>query len=237
MLIDRDVDRAKPKPRTYRLSDGRGLYVLVTPSGGKLWRWKYRFDGKEKLMTFGGYPDVSLAMARERHAAARRLLASDVDPMAVRKAEKSESKPAERTFQTLTAAWMEHWRIDKSAQHVEATRRCLLADVLPVLGSRPIDDIEAPELVAMLETIETRGARDLAERALETCGQIFRYGIVHGYCKRNPAAQLRTSELLQPAVRSDMARVSSAELPALLRAGAEMMQRWADFLERTQGDQ
>src|SRR5580704_7511342 len=131
---------------------------LSRPPGGKLWRWKYRFEGAEKLMSFGGYPDVSLIDARERHGAARKLLASGVDPMTQRKADKVAVATADASsFHSVALLWLDHWKVDKSLQHVITTRRRLEANVYPTLGPRPIDRIEAPEIVAMAKAIEARG--------------------------------------------------------------------------------
>jgi len=186
-LTDTEIKKAKPRKAVYRLSDERGLFLQVSPSGGKLWRWKYRFEGAYRLMALGNYPDVSLAVARERHATARRLLASGVDPMAVRRSEKAARREAaDHTFSRVAGLWLEHWRVDKSAQHVDATRRRLEANVFPALGSRPISAIEPPELVAMAKMIESRGAADLAKRALQATSQIFRFAIAHGYAQRSP---------------------------------------------------
>ena len=133
-------------------------------------------------MAFGKYPDVPLALARERHAEAGRVLASGRDPMAQRKAAKTAEKiAAENFFQTVAGLWFEHWRAKKSAQHVDATRRRMDANILPLLGARPITEIEAPELVTVVKRIEGRGAADLAKRAMQNVGQIFRYAIAHGY--------------------------------------------------------
>jgi integrase len=199
----------------YRLKDARGLYLLVTPAGGRLWRYKYRFEGREKLMSFGPYPDVPLVRARELHASARRLLADGVDPMAERAVARGT---ASRSFQGVAGLWLDHWKVDKSQQHVDSTRRRLIANVYPELGARPIAEIEPPELVAMVRAIEGRGVGDLAKRALETCGQIFRHGIAHGYCKRNPCAEIKPADVLRPTVTTNLARVTEGELPALLRA-------------------
>jgi hypothetical protein len=183
-LTDVETRRAKAKEKAYWMSDGGGMYLWVTPAGGKLWRWAYVYEGEEKLMTFGKYPDVSLAMARERHSEARRLLATGIDPMVQRKAEKTAERVAsENSCASVSARWLEHWQHGKSRRHVDSTRRRLAANILPSLGERPIAEIEAPELVAMVKAIESRGARDLATRALETTGQIFRYDIAHGYAR------------------------------------------------------
>jgi integrase len=169
-------------------------------------------------MSFGKYPAVSLALARERHAEARKLLATGVDPMAQRKAEKTEEKIAsENSFQSVTAQWLEHWQEGKSSRHVDTVRRRMAADILPCLGARPIAEIEAPELVAMANAIQDRGARDIAKRALETVGQVFRYGIAHGYSKRNPSSEIRPSDILKPTRKVNYARVDAKELPTLLK--------------------
>jgi integrase len=200
------------------LSDGGSLYLWVTPAGGKLWRWAYKHESKEKLMSFGKYPDVSLVLARERHAEARKLLATGLDPMAQRKAAKAAEKAAiENSFQSITSLWLEHWQDGKSPRHVEYIKRRMEADILPCLGARPIAEIEAPELVEMAKIIEQRGARDIAKRALETVGQVFRYSIAHGYSKRNPSSEIRPSDILKSTRKVNYARVDARELPALLR--------------------
>jgi hypothetical protein len=151
-----------------------------------------RAEAKAKLMSFGKGRSQAhdlwkisrcfLALARERHAEARKLLATGVDPMAQRKAEKTAEKIAvENSFQSITTQWLEHWQEGKSPRHVDSVRRRMASDILPCLGARPIAEIEAPELVAMANAIQDRGARDIAKRALETVGQVFRYGIAHGY--------------------------------------------------------
>ncbi len=218
-LTDVKVRTANPRPKAYRIPDAKGLHLFVTPSGGKLWRWKYRFDGAQKLMALGKYPEVSLATARDRHAAARTKLAAGSDPMTVRKAEKIEAKVnAESSFQTVAAEWMRHWKVDKSAQHIDATERRLKANVYPHIGARPIGKIEPLEIVAMVKVIEARGVADLAKRALQTTGQIFRYAIAHGLAKRNPVAEFKPSDVLKPTKKVNLARVDVTELPALLRA-------------------
>ena len=219
MLTDTEIRRSKAGEKPYRLSDGRGLFLFVTPAGGKSWRWKYRFEGTEKLMVLGSYPDVPLALARDRHAEARRLLATGVDPMAQRKAAKTAEKLAvENSFRTIAGLWFDHWKAQKSAQHVDATRRRMEANIFPLLGARRITEIEAPELVAVVKAIEERGAGDLAKRAMQNVGQIFRFAIAHGYAKRNPASDIRPADVLKPTHKTNLARIDAKELPALLRA-------------------
>jgi integrase len=214
-LTDTEVRKARPSDKPYRLSDSGSLYLWVTPSGGKLWRWAYTHEGKEKLMSFGKYPDVPLSLARERHGEARKLLATGIDPMAERKAERAA---VENSFQYVARLWLAHWQDGKSPRHVDYVKRRMDADILPCLGTRPIAEIEAPELVAMTKAIEERGARDIAKRALETTGQVFRFAIAHGYSKRNPASEIRPSDILKSARKVNYARVDAKELPQLLRA-------------------
>ncbi len=218
-LTNTAIRRSHPSEKPYKLADGKGLYLLVNPSGSKLWRWKYRHEGKEKLMPFGAYPDVSLADARVRHAEARRLLAAGSDPMAQRKVEKEAViESQENAFLTIAALWFDHWKVNKSSRHVDATRRRLEANVYVAIGDRPIAQIEPPELVAMVRAIEARGAGDLAKRALETVGQVFRYAIAHGYTRRNPSAEFKPSDVLRPTKKVNLARIDAKELPELLRA-------------------
>lgn len=217
-LTDTEVRRAKPTKKPYKLADSGGLYLAVMPTGGKLWRWKYRIDGKEKLMALGRYPDVSLAVVRARHAEARRLLASGVDPMQRRKVAKAATQERSGTnFKAIAALWMEHWKVDKDPRHVDTTRRRLDANVLPSLGALQITDVLAPDVVAMTRAVEARGASDVAKRVLETTGQIFRYAIAHGYTTRNPAAEIKPRDVLKPTQTENYARVDAKELPALLR--------------------
>jgi integrase len=217
-LTDTEIKRAKATEKAYSMGDGGGLYLWVKPTGGKLWRWSYRFEGKEKLMSFGKYPDVSLALARDRHAEARKLLATGVDPMAQRKIEKRVLKvSSENSFQSVYARWLEYWQEGKSPRHVDSVRRRMAADILPCLGARPIAKIEAPEVVAMANAIQDRGARDIAKRALETVGQVFRYGIAHGFATRNPATEIRPNDILKSTPKTNYARVDAKELPTLLR--------------------
>jgi integrase len=219
MLTDTGIRKAKAKVKAYRIGDEKGLYLWITPSGGKLWRWKYRFNRAEKLMSFGQYPDVSLALARERHAAARTLLATGIDPMVQRKAAKTAQLALSvNSFQSVAALWMTHWREGKSPRHVDYVRRRLDADILPRLGARPVGEIEASELVAMAKAIEERGARDLAKRALETAGQVFRHAVAHNYARRNPASEIQPGDILKSAHKVNYARVDAKELPALLKA-------------------
>ncbi len=218
-LTDTEIRRSKPANKPYKLSDSGGLHLLITAAGGKLWRWKYRFDGAEKLMALGRYPEISLADARERRDAARRRLANSIDPMAERMAEKTAVKVAtEHSFERIAELWLEHWQGNKSARHAATTRSRLKVNVFPVLGARPIAEVEPMELVQLGKGIEARGASDMAKRILQIVGMVFRYAVAHGYSKRNPAAEVRPSDILKPTRTTNMARIDVKELPALLRS-------------------
>ncbi|WP_374663290.1 tyrosine-type recombinase/integrase [Ramlibacter sp.] len=217
-LTDTAIKKAKPGAKPVKLADEKGLYLLVAPTGSKLWRWKFRVDGKEKVLALGAYPDVSLAQAREGMAEARKLLAAGTDPMARRKAEKVARKlSAENSFAAVARLWWEHWKTTRSESHTGYVIRRLEADVFPAIGARPIDAIEAPELVAMVKAIAERGALDIAKRALQTTGQVFRYAIAHGKATRNPVADIKPGDILPARKKVNYARVDAKELPELLR--------------------
>src|SRR3984885_13293115 len=201
------------------MTDGRGLFLWITPTGGKLWRWKYRFQGVGKQMSYGRYPDITLADARERHSSARRMLASGIDPMAERKAERTANRETNGlSFREVAAKWHEHWKDGNSPHHVKATWSRLKTNVFPAIGDRMITEIQAPESVAMVKAIQDRGKLDIAKRALETTGQIFRYAVAHGLAQCNPASDIKPGDILKSRQKENHARVDAKELPALLRA-------------------
>jgi integrase len=218
-LTDTEIRRSKPGEKPYKLSDGGGLHLLITPVGGKLWRWKYRFRGVEKLMALGQYPAITLAKARERRDEARKQLANNTDPMAERKASKKAFiATTEHTFQKVAERWLEHWKGNKSVRHAATTGNRLRGNVYPVIGDRPISEIEPMELVRLATGIEARGASDMAKRILQVVGMVFRYAVAHGLSKRNPAADIKPSDILKPTTKTNMARIDAKELPSLLRA-------------------
>lgn len=217
-LTETAIKKTKPGIKPVKLSDGKGMYLLVNPAGSKLWRWKFRFLGKEKVMSLGAYPDVTLAQARDGVDAARKILAAGHDPMAIRKADKVASRTsAENSFESVARKWWENWKPARSEQHAGQVMRRFEANVFPHLGSRPVSEIQAPELVAMLKAIEARGVSDLAKRALQTSSQVFRYAIAHGLAKRNPATDIKPGDVLASRQKTNLARIDSKELPDLLR--------------------
>lgn len=209
---------AKPDITPFKLADEKGLFLLVNPTGSKLWRWKYRVDGKEKLMALGAYPDVSLAAARDKRDEARKQLAAGIDPMAQKQADKvARMAAAEHSFTTVAHLWWKQWSPGRSERHAGYVMRRLEADVFPAIGSRPVAEITAPELVAMVKTIAGRGALDMAKRALQTSGQVFRHAIAHGMASRNPVSDIRPADVLETRKKKNYARIEGKELPDLLR--------------------
>lgn len=185
------VSQAKPRDKAYKLSDAGGLYLLVTPAGARYWRYKYRYAGKEKTLALGVYPEVSLKQARQKHQTARDQLAQGTDPGEVRKVEKlTRHLAAAESFEAVGREWFNQVMPDKSQSYRDRTLRILEKDLFPVLGSRPIASITAPELLAALRRIESRGAYDIAHRAKQTSGQIFRYAVVTGRAERDPSGDL-----------------------------------------------
>lgn len=191
-LSDITIRNTKPGPKPAKLFDERGLFLLVTPTGGKWWRLKYRFEGKEKLLSLGTYPDVGLKDARERRDSARKQLADGIDPSHSRKAQKSlRLEQVANSFEAVSREWYEKYSSSWVEAHGSRIIRRLERDIFPHVGSRPIGDITPPELLQVIRRIEDRGALETAHRALSNCGQVFRYAIATGRAARDPAADLR----------------------------------------------
>lgn len=157
-LSEVKVRNTKSQENEYKLFDGGGLFLLVTPSGGKLWNLKYRFEGKEKKLALGTYPEISLADARERRDKARRQLANGIDPRAVRKAQKQADTAETETFEVIAREWHTRFRPTWSPGHSVTIMSRLERDLFPWIGARPIAAIKAPELLAVLRRVESRGA-------------------------------------------------------------------------------
>lgn len=218
MLTDTAIKKATASAKPYRLTDGRGLHLLVRPNGSKLWQLRYRFAGKEKTASLGQYPDVSLRTARERRDLTRSQIADGIDPVAKKRADKAASADrAASSFEAVAREWWAQWKAARSASHVQYVIRRLEANVFPVIGGRPVAEIEAPELVAIMRTVADRGAIDLAKRCHQMCSAVFRYAIAHGKATRNPAADIKPSDVLPSRRKTNYARVEVRELPALLR--------------------
>jgi integrase len=225
-LTDTEIKGAKPAKKAFKMYDGEGLLVLVKPSGSKLFRFKYTFDGKEKQMALGEYPLLKLAEARERRLAARKMLASGIDPMAMKKAERdaardqaeTDERKAAKSFRRIAERWHQWWSPKVDADTAGYILRRLEDDVYPAFGDRFIDDIKATDIRKLILAIEQRGARDVAQRQHGTIGQIFRWAVSNELAERNPAADFKPSDVLSPRKTQHRARIEKSGLPALLVA-------------------
>jgi len=191
-LTDTAIRNAKPTAKPAKLFDERGLFLIVTPVGGKWWRFRYKFDNKEKLLSLGVYPDVGLKDARQRRDDARKLLADGIDPGENRKAVKAaRTERAANSFEVVAREWYAKYSPNWAEHHGDRIIRRFERDIFPWLGGRPIADVTAPELLAAVRRIENRGALETAHRALGNCGQVFRYAIATGRAIRDPSGDLR----------------------------------------------
>jgi len=212
------VTNAKPRGKAYKLADERGLYLLVTPKGQRYWRFKYRIDGKEKTLAFGVYPDVSLAEAREKRDAARKIVAAGEDPAAKRKRQEAEKRArSQETFSIIADEWLERLEKEGRSESTLSKLRWLTDFARPALGDRPIAEITAPELLEILRKVEARGRYETANRLRSTFGTIFRYAIATSRAQRDVAFDLRGA-LITPKVRHRAAITDPKEVGALLRA-------------------
>ena len=215
-LTDTAIRKAKPEAKPYKMADGNGMYLEVMPSGAKYWRLKYRHMGKEKRLALGVYPDVSLAEARDKRDAERKLIAKNIDPSAAKQAEKREKRIASaNTFEAVAREWIENRSNDWTAAHKALTLRTLEQDAFPSLGNRPIAEISSSELLATIRTIEKRGALEIASRVLQRCSAVFRYAITTDRCKNNPAYKM--SEALKSPKRAHYPTIEKGGFPQLLR--------------------
>jgi len=218
-LTDTAVRRAAAKKKPYKMYDSGGLFLLVTPSGGKWWRFKYRYNHKEKLLSLGTYPDITLKAARDRRDLERRKLADKIDPGINRKAVKAAWVDSQaNSFEVVAREWMDKQSAIWSASNTNKIKRHLELNIFPWLGQRPIADILAPELLINLRRMEARGAVGAAHRVLQTCGQIFRYAIATGRATRDPAADLRGALQPMPKEKHRAAVTDPDAIGPLLRA-------------------
>jgi hypothetical protein len=191
-LTDISIRSAKPIGKPFKMFDERGLFLLVSPAGGKWWRMNYRSDGKQKTLSMGVYPDVSLKDARDRRDEARKLIAKGIDPGAHRKAAKSARvERAANSFEVVAREWFAKYSATWAEDHADRIIRRFARDIFPSIGGQPIAEITAPQLLAVVRKIEARGALETAHRALGNCGQVFRYAVATGRAERDPTGDLR----------------------------------------------
>lgn len=191
-LTDREIRSVKPSKKPRKLFDWGGLYLEVSPAGGKWWRLKFRFDGKEKRLSLGVYPDVTLKDARDRREEARKLLANGIDPSENRKSQRAaQADRSTNSLEVVAREWFAKFSRTWSAGHRARIVRQFERDIFPWIGQRPIADISAPEVLAVARRIEKRGALETAHRAIRNCGQVFRYAIATGRATNDPTGALR----------------------------------------------
>ncbi|EPR3506144.1 tyrosine-type recombinase/integrase [Serratia marcescens] len=214
-LTARQVDTAKPKEKPYKLSDGGGLYLEVAPNGSRYWRMKYRINGKEKRLSFGVYPIVSLAVAREEREKAKRVLAAGGDPGEVKKAGKLAQKLSiENTFEAIAREWhkskADRWSLRYRDEIIDTFEK----DIFPFIGKRPIAEIKPMELLETLKRMEKRGALEKMRKVRQRCGEVFRYAIITGRAEYNPAPDLASA--LTPPKKQHFPFLTAQELPYFL---------------------
>ena len=217
-LSDVEISKAKPEEKERFLYDGEGLYIVVTPSGGKLWRMKYRFEGKEKRLSLGAYPALSLAGARQRRAEAKELLANGVDPGEHKKAQKlAGQEKSANSFEVIAREWHAAFIKEWTPGHAVTITSRLERDVFPYMGAMPVDSIKAADVLKVLRRVESRGALDTAHRIKTIIGQVLRYAVATGRAERDCTGDLKGA--LPPAHKTHLAALTEPkDVAPLLRA-------------------
>lgn len=215
-LNDQKVRNAKPAGKPYKLADEKGLYLLVQSTGAKLWRFNYRHEGKQKTLALGGYPDTALATARKELAKAREGLAAGIDPSADKQQQKrTKRNAAANSFEAVAREWL----AKQTLKPVTRTKALWMFEAMtfPWIGSLPVSAITAPEVLAMLRRIESRGKLETAQRVKQQCGRVFRYAVATGLAERDPTGDLRGA-IATPKTRHRAAITDPAQVGPLMRA-------------------
>ncbi len=216
-LNDPECRSAKPKDKLYRLRDGGGLSLDILTSGSKVWRYGYRIHGKQKTYTIGSYPDTSLSQARTSRNEAKKLVSLGIDPSQQKKIEKRQI--SENSFQAIAETYLEQQKSEWTEGYHTKYVSYLVRDVYPIIGSRAVAEIEAPEIITIIQAVASRGAIDAAKRVKGFVQQVFDYALTHGKCTRNPVKDLNLKMLLPQTLRKHYAAITEPqELGKLLRA-------------------
>ena len=215
-LTDKKIKALSPKNKQYKESDGRGMYLLVHPNGSKYWKLKYRINGKEKTLSFGLYPEISLSEAREATNEAKKKIKEGIDPSQEKQLQKllAESNSKD-DLKSIAIEWHDNKKAQWTERHGTDVLRRIEADIFPILGKRPIKEITAPELLAVIRLVEKRGAIDIAKRLLQTTGQIFRYAVSIGKVDRDITQDLRGA--LKTRKKENYLYLKEEELPEFLQ--------------------
>lgn len=214
-LNDQTCKNAKPKDKAYKLSDGGGLYLEITPKGSKLWRLKYRFLNKEKKLSIGPYPTITLAEARNRREDAKRLLANGHDPSSVKQEMKqAQIIEASNTFETIAREWHDMKKPDWSQTNTDIVLKRLENDVFPVIGKKPITTLTHTDLLNLAKSVKERGANELAKRIIQMCKHIFQYAIITSRAEKNIARDL--TGMVKNDTKTHYAAIEAKDLPQFL---------------------
>lgn len=215
-LTDLEIRRSKPLDKPYTLNDGNGLSLLIEPNGSRGWRFRYRFDGKPKMLSLGTYPLTSLTEARQKRDEAKKLVAAGINPSDVRKRDKQDRQnEISNTFEAIAREWYEK-RIDRwSVSYSEEMLKTFEADVFPYIGGRPISEIKPMELMGVLSRLDERGATEKLRKVRQRCGEVWRYAIVTGRAEYNPAPDLASA--FSPHKKEHYAFLKTEELPEFFR--------------------
>lgn len=217
-LTHTGIQALKPRESTYSVADGGGLSLYIQPTGAKWWRFRYRFNGKAKMLSVGVYPDVSLQQAREKRELAKKMIAAGHDPSEVRKTEKTEAKLlATNTFQAVASEWHKLHNANKSDRHKQRVQRWLEAYLYPPLGKLAISSITAPMVLDATSTLQKQNKLETAHRVIQTAGQVFRFAIQKGFATYNPAPDLKGA-LPPPVVKNMAAMIEPKQVAELLRS-------------------
>ncbi len=200
-LTATQIKQAKPKEKDYKLSDGGGLYLLVTKRNTKLWRLKYKFNGKEKLLALGAYPDITLIKARELREENKQLIANGIDPNDLKKQtkelQKQEAIKNQNTFKNIALERLEKIRDDISEPHYKRMYRGFVNDVFPYIGEKPLDEIEASDIIIIiLQNMLKRGVKNSAQKVHQSINKTFKWSVANGLARRNPCADIEASEII-----------------------------------------
>lgn len=219
-LTARQVDTSRPKDKPYKLSDGGGLYLLVNPNGSRYWRLKYRIAGKEKLLALGVYPDITLAVARQKRADAKKVLAAGGDPGKEKQEEKQAKEQAvANSFERLAMEWHTHKSTSWSEGYAEHLLMYLKKDIFPFIGQKAITDISQVEMLNVLRKMEQRGVLDKLKKTRQACRQIFTYAIITGRAEHNPVSDLAGA--LKSPKQQHYPHLLVDQIPDFLRALSE----------------
>ena len=217
-LSDTKLRSLRPTEKPQRVFDGDGLYIEVRPNGGKWWRFKYRYEGKEKLLSFGTYPEVPLSLARTRRADARQLVAAGIDPSVARKqAKDAKQKEALSTVEAVARAWLAHRAAGWTAGTLEAITGSLANHVFPTLGTRPVREVASRDIKQVVQAIDGQGAGETAGRVFQRLRSIYRYALSEELVDVDPTYPLKPSEMFKPRSVSHRRALAERDMPSFFR--------------------